>query len=180
MPRENKSKYAILGLLTYAPLSGYDIKKWTDESLRFFWSENYGHIYPLLKDLEKEKLVARKKVESGKGPAKNVYTITQKGTAELHSWLKIKENPEKYRIEILLKLFFSSQLTPDEIRQKLDNQVLIHEELLRQYAEVETHFADIPVERNRLSAEMTLEYGKQNSRMTIAWAKDMLRKIKSL
>ena len=46
MPRENKTKYAVLGLLTYAPLSGYDIRRIYADSLGNFWSESYGAHLP--------------------------------------------------------------------------------------------------------------------------------------
>jgi PadR family transcriptional regulator AphA len=32
-------------------MSGYDIRKTVQESIRFFWSESYGQIYPALKRL---------------------------------------------------------------------------------------------------------------------------------
>lgn len=179
MARENKSRFALLGLLNVMPLSGYDIKKWTDNSLQFFWSENYGHIYPLLKDLEKEKLVTKQKVESGKGPSKNVFTITPKGTEVFLEWLKSSENPQKYRIEILLKLFFSNHLTKDEMIEKLENHITQQQDLQKQYKEVEKHFEHIPNNRLRLSSEITLDYGFYHVKMNISWAKDMIKKIVS-
>ncbi|WP_431606966.1 PadR family transcriptional regulator [Paenibacillus thiaminolyticus] len=33
------------------PRSGYDIRKQFQASLRHFWSESYGQIYPALKEL---------------------------------------------------------------------------------------------------------------------------------
>jgi DNA-binding PadR family transcriptional regulator len=59
MPRENKTKFAVLGLLAYAPLSGYDIRRIYAQSLGNFWSESYGAIYPILKRLEEEGLATR-------------------------------------------------------------------------------------------------------------------------
>jgi DNA-binding PadR family transcriptional regulator len=49
--REVKSKYAILGMLSIAPMSGYDIKKQVETSISNFWSESYGQIYPALRNL---------------------------------------------------------------------------------------------------------------------------------
>ena len=34
----------ILGLLSYAPMSGYDMKQAVDRSTRFFWAASYGQI----------------------------------------------------------------------------------------------------------------------------------------
>ena len=47
----------ILGVLGLGPRTGYDIKKLTDVSTRFFWSASYGQIYPELKRLEAAGLV---------------------------------------------------------------------------------------------------------------------------
>jgi DNA-binding PadR family transcriptional regulator len=38
-------------MLSLRPMSGYDIRKTVQESIRFFWSESYGQIYPALKRL---------------------------------------------------------------------------------------------------------------------------------
>ena len=42
--REVKSKYAILGMLSIEPMSGYDIKKEVEKSISNFWTESYGQI----------------------------------------------------------------------------------------------------------------------------------------
>ncbi len=51
MATTNKSRYALLGVLCMKPGSGYDIKKFCDKTISHFWNENYGHIYPVLKQL---------------------------------------------------------------------------------------------------------------------------------
>ena len=49
--RESRSRYAVLGALTIAPMSGYDLRAFFDQSVRFFWNESYGQIYPELRRL---------------------------------------------------------------------------------------------------------------------------------
>ncbi|TMC59560.1 MAG: PadR family transcriptional regulator [Chloroflexota bacterium] len=39
MAKENKSKYAVLGVLSRCPGSGYDIKKFMEQSTSNFWNE---------------------------------------------------------------------------------------------------------------------------------------------
>ena len=46
--RENKTKYAVLGMLSFAPKSGYEISQMIKNSTAFFWSESDGQIYPIL------------------------------------------------------------------------------------------------------------------------------------
>ena len=49
MAKENRSKYAVLGMLATGPKSGYDIKQTIETSIGHFWNESYGQIYPILK-----------------------------------------------------------------------------------------------------------------------------------
>ena len=73
MPRENKTKYAVLGLLAYAPLSGYDIRRIYAQSLGNFWSESYGHIYPILKRLKAEGLATRGDASGGQAQPQRLH-----------------------------------------------------------------------------------------------------------
>lgn len=85
--KDRKSKYAILGMLSIEPMSGYDIKKEIQESISYFWTESYGQIYPVLKSLVAEKLVT-KTVQKGVGkPDRHVYSLTERGRKELQTWL---------------------------------------------------------------------------------------------
>ena len=58
MARINKTQYAILGFLSFEPMSGYDIQKLAKESIGYFWQEGYGQIYPVLKKLLAHGLVS--------------------------------------------------------------------------------------------------------------------------
>src|SRR5713101_9932570 len=58
MSKENKSRYAILGILSQGPMSGYAIKKFIEASISNFWNESYGQIYPILKQLSEEGLTS--------------------------------------------------------------------------------------------------------------------------
>jgi len=48
MDELNPTARAILGVLSFGPSSGYDIKAFVDGTLRFFWAASYGSIYPEL------------------------------------------------------------------------------------------------------------------------------------
>src|ERR1039458_464236 len=88
----------LLGLLTIAPMSGYDLGQAIRESVGFFWNESYGQIYPNLKALAAEGLVTSKNERQKGKPA----------------WLPVDPQPEIPRNELLLKLFFGAQV-PAEI-----------------------------------------------------------------
>jgi PadR family transcriptional regulator AphA len=87
MAGRQSSEYAILGMLSLRPMSGYDIRKTVPESIRYFWSESYGHIYPALKRLEARKLVERPRGAQKGRAGRQVYALTQAGRRELQEWL---------------------------------------------------------------------------------------------
>lgn len=106
MARINKTKYAILGLLADQPMTGYDVKKWFDKALGYFWDAGYGQIYPTLKKMKNNGLVTLEVENEKNRPIRKIYTITQKGRDELREWLSQPADREKVKFEILLKLFF--------------------------------------------------------------------------
>ena len=65
MAIKNKSRYALLGVLSMKSCSGYDIKKFCDKTISHFWNENFGHIYPVLSELQKEGLISQVEQDSG-------------------------------------------------------------------------------------------------------------------
>ena len=75
MSSRSTSRYALLGMLSIRPMSGYDIKKLIEASISNFWTESYGQIYPILKTLVAEKLVTRTTAE----------TIRQTGSPRLRA-----------------------------------------------------------------------------------------------
>ncbi len=51
MANTKKMDYVLLGLLSHEPMTGYEMKKRLDTSLRFFWGGSFGSIYPTLNQL---------------------------------------------------------------------------------------------------------------------------------
>jgi DNA-binding PadR family transcriptional regulator len=82
--------YAVLGLLSFGrELSGYDLKKWSDASLRhFFWSPAVSNIYGELKRLEGLGYVSAREVPQDDLRNKRVFRITPVGTAALARWVE--------------------------------------------------------------------------------------------
>lgn len=119
MPRENKTRYALLGMLTYKPMSGYDMKKMSDHSIGHFWNENYGNIYPVLKKMEAENLVTMTREEKDGAPTRKVYTITEEGRAAFSQWLSRPPEPAILREELLLQVFFGQWTNPKLITAKI-------------------------------------------------------------
>ncbi len=67
------------------PMCGYDIIKYIEEHFRC-WKPSPGSVYPMLKKMERDGLVKKKK--EGR---KNSYLITEKGMENLEEFRKIRE-----------------------------------------------------------------------------------------
>ena len=70
---------AILGLLKQQPMHGYQLSRELGESLGGFWRVSYGSLYPTLRRLERDGLVAPITGEPTGGRRKTVYHITDEG-----------------------------------------------------------------------------------------------------
>ena len=181
MGRENKSKYALLSILSLRPMSGYDIRKTIAASLSNFWNESYGQIYPILRTLVAEGL-ATVTVEAQHGkPDRHIYALTEAGLTELRHWLSKPVEYEVGRNELLLKLFCGRQAPiPDNLRNVGAFRAL-QEQLLANYATIaqslqETH-RDNPGLPYWL---MTIRYGQHISHAIIAWCDETLAALADL
>src|SRR5215218_3399048 len=103
----NPTAYVILGMLSWRPMSGYDIKATVDTSTRFFWAASYGQIYPELRRLEEAGLVEREGEDEG-GRRRTAYRLSAEGHRALRDWLAQEPEGFEMRDEGLLKLFFAS------------------------------------------------------------------------
>ena len=108
MANTKKMDYVLLGLLSHEPMTGYEIKKRLDTSLRFFWGGSYGSIYPTLNELEKADMVTKENTSDSKRE-KISYSITEKGRKTLQEWLKKPVEKDEIRYETLLKMFFGNE-----------------------------------------------------------------------
>lgn len=175
MPAPNKTRFALLGLLTFGPMSGYDIKKMFEKSLSYFWNESYGQIYPVLKKLAAEGLTRAGRDNAQGKRERTVYTLGEKGAQAFEDWLALPPEPLKERNELLLKLFFGRH-SPTAINQN-------HLQAARD------HYAGLLVEYDELESKLrtecegdpdqpywliTLSYGQHQSRAMLQWCEQSL------
>jgi hypothetical protein len=59
------SRYAVLGMLSMGLKTGYAMKKHVERNLGHFWSESYGQIYPVLRQLVADGLATCKEERCG-------------------------------------------------------------------------------------------------------------------
>ena len=110
---------AILGFLKQQPMHGYQLSRELGASLGGFWRVSYGSLYPTLRRLEREGLVARVPGGTPGGRRKTVYRITDQGEAAFLDLLQ--ETPadtstEDARFRVRLAFF---RYLPPETRIRL-------------------------------------------------------------
>lgn len=119
MANTKKMDYVLLGLLSHEPMTGYEMKKRLDTTLRFFWSGSYGSIYPTLNQLEKEGKVTKADTSTN-GREKLSYSITDYGQEVLKDWLQKPVDKDELRYETLLKLFFGNEIGMESTMEHIE------------------------------------------------------------
>src|SRR3954451_11695098 len=172
--------YAVLGMLTLKPMSGYDIRATIAESIAYFWTESYGQIYPTLKRLAKEKLVTRRSERAG-GRERHIYAITAAGREALAEWLRDPARTRAARNELLFKLFFARQIAPAEAAAQVERFRAEHERARQEFTQVERQL----IERHGKNPDLpywliTLRYGQLEAESRLRWAEEALEILKEL
>jgi DNA-binding PadR family transcriptional regulator len=82
--------WAVLGLLSFGrELSGYELRKWADASVRFFYgSPAMSQIYRELRRLEARGYAAARSAPPDEPRRKRLYRITPAGIDALAGWLR--------------------------------------------------------------------------------------------
>ena len=168
------TRYAILGLLSIEPMSGYDIRRASIDALSHFWHESYGQIYPTLAKLAREGLVRLLPRAQDDARARKVYALTPKGRRALSAWRKQTPTSRPFRNELLLKLFTAEAL--EDVRPHLVELRKAESRRLDEYAAIERRIAhDAKGHRSAALWKATVRYGVHRSRAVIAWIEETLK-----
>ncbi|HBX24628.1 MAG TPA: hypothetical protein DEF34_13505 [Desulfotomaculum sp.] len=169
---------AILGLLTYQPMSGYDLKQVFDTSINFFWTAQLSQIYRELSMLEKKGYVTSR-IEPQEGrPDRKVYSLTQEGNKSFLEWLnRFSESLLlPVRDEFNIRIFFGSRLPKEELVFQLNKYIRelrlgleLYNTLdnsLRQYAEAllrpeEEFYWRLTVKKGIIMAEAAIRWAEE-------------------
>lgn len=107
--------HAILGMLSYRSLSGYDLKKIMQDASFMYWSGNNNQIYKALLELGNNNFVTSEVYHQNSSPTKKVYTITEKGLEELKRWLKSVPEIFETKKSFLIQLAWADLLNDEEL-----------------------------------------------------------------
>ncbi|MCL2857170.1 MAG: PadR family transcriptional regulator [Oscillospiraceae bacterium] len=110
-------KHGLLGLLNYAPMTGYELNKEFNGSLGYFWQAKASQIYRELDSMEQSGWLTSKRVVQDEKPNKRIYSITAQGKTEFLDWLSSLDplkNLGRMKNAFLIRVFFGGELSREQ------------------------------------------------------------------
>jgi PadR family transcriptional regulator, regulatory protein AphA len=175
-------EYAILGFLSYKPLSGYDLKKIFDNSVQHFWSADQAQIYRTLVRLAESGLAKVEVVEQSQRPDRKVYHITPAGREELLRWLSSPVPSQPSHMAALVQIFFAGQLSDEQLLTKFEQIAGFSRAVLATYQQIPAvigaYAQDFANPREAFCWHLTLELGLRSIQAQLEWAESVIERIK--
>ncbi|GEM47409.1 PadR family transcriptional regulator [Deinococcus cellulosilyticus] len=180
--------HAILGFLSFEPLTGYDLKtQCFDQSVRYFWSADQAQIYRTLEKLQQEgHIKSDLEIQEGK-PNRKVYHLTDSGREVLLKWLREPQELPVFKEPFLMQLYFSDGLTNEEILKQIRYQKQQHSERLNEYFAIRDYFEQgfekrpqDPLKRAHQLQYLTLKFGIQLEELYLKWLQNAEQVIEGL
>jgi DNA-binding PadR family transcriptional regulator len=169
------SAFAVLGLLSQTPASGYQLAQQVEGAISNFWPMSKSNVYAELIRLEELELVEASDVSQVKLPNKRVFFLTEAGAAALDAWLREPTfRKERRKNSLLVKMLFADRLTPEQVAALV--------EAARQEATADRdRLAAIVDQLDKLPAcawiRSTALFGLRHAEATLAWADEMRRQF---
>ncbi len=180
----NKTDYILLGLCNIRPMSGYQAKKHIEQSISQFWDVSFSLIYPSLTKLESLGLATRELQARG-NRSKAIYSITPEGKKRLQDWLELAPEPEKFRFEILVKLYLGKDMPVSTLIghleafrkriEKSNTQITA----AKMYADQKHTSSQSPKLQKTLSL-ITINLGEACLQALLSWADESLTLLKDI
>ncbi|HID63899.1 MAG TPA: PadR family transcriptional regulator [Anaerolineae bacterium] len=178
-------KHALLGFLSYAPMTGYELKQHFDQSIYYFWNAKLSQIYPTLNRMKEEGLLTMEVKYQEDKPNRKVYHITDAGREELQRWLREPADLSPVRVAFLIKVFFGGRLEKEEILAQLRRHLALRREQLAAYRGPVREVLQQNIEATGLEREgffwgLTLDMGIKYVEGWIEWCERAIEKIEAM
>lgn len=181
MPERTITELTVLAMLGHRgprERSGYDLKKFADDSLGYLWAPSKTQLYATLRRLVAAGLVSRRDVRQSHRPDKQLYKLTAAGHRAVREWLDAdEEEGDPDRSLFMLKFFFASQAAPEAIGRQLVRFREAYAERLRTYEAIALESA--PETRDPYTF-LALQYGIARARAAVEWARRAARELQAV
>lgn len=176
-------KHAILGFLSIRPLTGYDLKKAFDQSVRHFWPANQSQIYRTLSELDEQGLVEKEVIAREERLDMKRYSITAQGRQVLRQWLAAPLPTQETREPLLIQVFFAGLLADAELLPVLEHHLHEIEQQLAFFGDLyRASLAQVPADapqRALFMSLLTLEYALSSHAQARDWLQAAIRRLRT-
>ena len=160
----------ILGLLSLAPMTGYDLKKHFDSSINHFWNADKAQIYRTLSQLVGDGLATVRTVPQENYPARQEHHITDAGRRALLGWLSGPLDPPAGREPFLGRVFFAGELDRDSVLGLLAERRQQSLATLAEYREQRAEIGPgVAADRRAFLMACTLDHGIRHLEAELEW-----------
>ncbi len=176
MSRRSQTELAVLGALSFGPMTGYEVRAGITEVLGHFWSESFGQIYPALAALEARGCVRRAAPGRTSGTR---FEITDDGLVALREGLADDFPSPPRRNALLLRLFLGSHLAPGRREALVHRARADAEQAAATYAGIRAETLAEPPTLDRALRLATVSYGEHLARAQREWADETLAALRA-
>jgi DNA-binding PadR family transcriptional regulator len=171
-PPLNQTARVVLAMIAEGHNTGYAIRAEIERSTRLYWGASIGGIYPELRRLTDNGLIAARDNPRGEA-VRHHYELTSAGRKALHRWLTDPSEPTlEVRDEALLQLRFAGVLEPAARLEIVRRMRALHERRATDLqALLDADEFDDPFHR------MTIEYGVGWNQWTLEWCTAAERRL---
>lgn len=133
-------------------MTGYELTQFFESAAKWVWTAPQSQIYPLLRQMEKNGLIAGEVQLRGERLKRTSYSLTEEGLAELKRWIATAQPEASTRDALLLQALFADLISAEECEAVLRSHI---SELRRNISLWEQHREqllrnDTPLLRERL------------------------------
>jgi len=168
------TEFAVLGLLSFGPRSGYELKKAAEVGVGYVWTAAKSHVYGVLPRLVEGGFATTRRVTQERRPDKQVYRITRKGQRAFQAWLEAPVEERGARSPFLLKVFFGGLMSKHAFVAHIERKRSEVVRELEDYRDIDRRIRDEP---ESYFGYVTLRWGLAQTRAWIRWADEILREL---
>jgi PadR family transcriptional regulator AphA len=172
-PPLSTTSHAVMALLSFAPMSGYELARAADRSISRFWPISKPQVYAELQRLESLGLVDATDVVQDKLPDKRVFRLTGAGERGLERWLADERlEASRFRVPFLVKTLVGHRVGAERMRELLGDYRAAVEAEHEALAELDELLEQAP---DAFYARATVLFGLKVSAAIAEWAHEVER-----
>ena len=171
------TSFAVLGLISFRPMSGYDLKQFADKSIgHFYWSPAKSQIYAELRRLKLAGLVTEEHVEQEARPDKRVYAITADGRSRLADWVNSSAfEQDVFKSTLMLRVFLGRSANPGALIKLLQQNLDFESDRLAELRGMEQQCVDAGGDAT--FSLLTIRAGVHLTEAAIKWSAESMKTL---